>query len=402
MFIQTTEAILPLVINSQTSEGIRGGIQGIPGSNVFFDFKNNKVQGKIILPSQKEAYNYYTDANGNIITEQVDINTVMCVDMYNAPMEPSAESAEKKQLVFDPIPALESLPGESAVMYLDFDGQVVTSSKWNGGNTIIADPANLSTSQMMNTWYVVSEDYRPFKVNVTTIEAVYNAAPKNKRMRCVITPTNTAAPGTGGVAYIGTFSAGDDNTPCWVFNLGGDGQTTGETCSHELGHTVGLDHDGKNDGTEYYGGHNMWAPIMGVSYGKAVTQWSIGEYDNANNPEDDLDIISSQNGFTYRTDEAGNTIGTATSLKVEPNNSTVLPENNYGIILNANDIDVYSFKSGAGNITFNVKTAAQFTDLDILLTLTNSTGTVLASSNPTDFMSASISTTIPSSGTYYL
>lgn len=254
---------------------------------------------------------------------------------------------------------------------------------------------------MMNTWYVVSEDYRPYQLNVTTKESVYNAAPKNQRMRVVITPTTTAAPGTGGVAYVGSFSVGDDNTPAWVFNLSGDGQTTGETCSHESGHTMGLDHDGKIGGPEYYPGHNMWAPIMGVSYGKTVTQWSIDEYDNANNPEDDVTIIGKNNGFAFKTDEAGNTVGTAAALKIETDNSTILAANNYGIILKNTDIDFYSFKTGAGNVSFTVKPSPNFPDLDVLLNITNASGSVLATANPTDNMGATITANL-TAGTYYL
>lgn len=131
MRIQTTESSLPLVINLHTSDGIGGGIVGVPTSSVFFDFINNKVEGKVILPSQEKAYNYYSDENGNMFVEEVDINKVVCINMYNTPMEPTAERAEKTQHVADPIPALESLPGATAVLYLDFDGQVVTSTKWN-------------------------------------------------------------------------------------------------------------------------------------------------------------------------------------------------------------------------------------------------------------------------------
>jgi hypothetical protein len=401
MTIQTSESTLPLVINLHTAEGFGGGISGIPNSNVFFDFTNNKVTGKVILPSEKKAYTYYSDANGNVFVEKTDINKLVCVDMFKGPMEPAAESNTQRAFA-DPIPELESLPGEVAVIYLDFDGQVVTSPKWNSGKTITAEPANLSTSQMTNTWLVVSEDYRPYKVNVTTKESVYNAAPVKKRMRCVITPTNTAAPGSGGVAYIGSFSVGDDKTPCWVYNLGGNGQTTGETCSHEVGHTMGLSHDGTNSGTEYYAGNNGWAPIMGVSYGKTVTQWSKGEYTDANEPEDDVNIIGTQNGFTFRADEAGNTIGAAAALKIESDNKNVLAAKNYGVILQASDIDVYSFKTGAGSITLNVNPAANFPDLNVLLTITNASGTVLATANPTDKLSASITTNIATSGTYYL
>jgi hypothetical protein len=398
--IQTTESALPLVINVNTAEGIRGGVEGHSASNVFFDFVNNKIEGKVILTDEKKAYNYFTDAAGNLFVEAVDINKVVCVDMYNGPMEPAAE-IDTKRTSFA-IPELQSLPGEVAVIYLDFDGQVVSGGKWNSGNTIDAKPSGLSDAQIKNAWYVTSEDYRPYKVNVTTIESVYNAAPANRRMRCIITPTNTAAPGSGGVAYIGSFDAGDsDRTPCWVFNLGGDGQTTGETCSHEVGHTVGLNHDGTSDGTTYYKGHNMWAPIMGASYNKAVTQWSKGEYTNANNKEDDVTIIATQNGFTWRADEAGNTVAAAAALKIETDNSTVKAENNYGIILKSTDIDVYSFKTGAGSVTFTVKPAPFFPDLDVLLTITDASGTVLETANSTSTLSATITKTL-AAGTYYL
>jgi len=120
MSIQTTESILPLVIHSSSSQGFSGEIRGISNSNVFFDFANNKVAGKVILMAEKKAYNYYTDAKGNVFTEQVDINKVVCVDMFVAPLEPAAEEAKRNKMVGDPIPAIESLPGESAVMYLDF------------------------------------------------------------------------------------------------------------------------------------------------------------------------------------------------------------------------------------------------------------------------------------------
>jgi hypothetical protein len=164
---------------------------------------------------------------------------------------------------------------------------------------------------------------------------------------------------------------------------------------------MGLDHDGTNSGTEYYAGHNGWAPIMGVSYGKTVTQWSKGEYTDANNNEDDVNIIGTANGFTFRTDEAGNTIGAAAALKIESDNSTILATNNYGIILKSSDIDVYSFKTGAGSVTINVKPSANFPDLDVLLTITNASGTVMATANPTDKLSATITTTL-AAGTYYL
>ncbi len=400
LIIPTTESQLPVVINVVTTEGIRGTIAGDPSSNFFIDYINGKLQGKVVLPAVKKAYNYFSDAAGNVFVEEVDINKVICVNMYNGPMEPASEIGSRGQS--DPIPDLESFPGAEAVIYLDFDGQVVTGGKWNGGKTIDAEPANLSASQMTNAWNVVSEDYRPYKINITTKEAVYLAAPEDKRMRCVITPTDIAAPGTGGIAYIGSFSAGNsDKTPCWVFNLGGNGKTTGETCSHELGHTVGLDHDGLIDGTEYYSGHNMWSPIMGNGYSKTVTQWSKGQYKDANNSEDDVIIIGEDNGFTFRTDEAGNTIAKASPLKIETDNMTILAAKNYGVITQDCDVDVYSFNTWTGKVIFNIDPSPDFPDLDVKLSIINAEGGTVITDNSNTSMGASISTTLPA-GTYYL
>lgn len=398
--IQTTESTLALIIHIKTNQLVRGEIAGSAASNAFFDFSPTQLDGKIILPLEKKAYHYYSNANGKILVESLDMDEVVCVNMYTAPLEPVANVHSTKTSV--DIPQLQSLPGETAVVYLDFDGQVVSGGKWNGGKTINAEPADLTESQMSNAWYVISEDYRPYRLNVTTIESVYNAAPKNKRMRCVITPTTTAAPGSGGVAYIGSFDAGDpDNTPCWVFNLGGNGQNMGETCSHEIGHTMGLSHDGKTGGTEYYLGHANWAPIMGASYNKNVTQWSKGEYTGATQQQDDVNIIGTQNGFTWRADEAGRTPTNASPLKVEIETGVVMASKNYGVITIANDVDAYAFTTGAGSITFTVKPAANFPNLDVSLSIIDASGNILATANPSNMSSATITTTLVP-GTFYL
>jgi hypothetical protein len=400
LIIPTTEAQLPIVINVVTAEGIRGKIKGHPASNLFIDYVNGKIQGKLIIPDERKAYNYFSDTEGNIFVESVDINSVICMDMYTTPMKPAAQSDVRSSS--DTIPQLESLPGATAVVYLDFDGQIVSGGYWNGGDTIIAAPSGLTSDQILTAWYVTSEDYRPYKLNITTKESVYLAAPVNKRMRCVITPTKTAFPGGGGVALIGSFSEGNpDNSPCWVFNLYGTGHTTGETCSHEIGHTMGLDHDGLNDGTEYFMGNGLWAPIMGNSYTKAMSQWSKGEYNDANNTEDDVAIIGEENGFGFRADDAGNTTGTALALKTEDDNVTILPAKNHGVISKANDIDVYSFNTGAGQITFNVNPSPNSPDLDVLLTITDAADNVLATDNSNMDLAAEIITTLPA-GTFYL
>src|SRR6185295_11944565 len=85
-----------------------------------------------------------------------------------------------------------------------------------------------------------------------------------------------------------------------------------------IGHNLGLSHDGRTDGAQYYGGHGSgetsWGPIMGTGYNRNVSQWSKGEYYLANNTQDDLAIISAK--ISYRTDDHGDTLGSATALVI--------------------------------------------------------------------------------------
>src|SRR5437660_11220824 len=76
------------------------------------------------------------------------------------------------------IPVLNSNPNAGKVIYLDFDGQVVTGTSWNSGNTINAAASTLTSSptNMTTVWKRVTEDYYPFDVNVTTDSAVFNSA----------------------------------------------------------------------------------------------------------------------------------------------------------------------------------------------------------------------------------
>ncbi|MDB5257384.1 MAG: peptidase domain protein [Chitinophagaceae bacterium] len=380
----------------------------------MFTIIDGKLEGLLLIPALKKAYRFYTDANGMVQVETTDINSLICTD-FNKFIESNASRTEAVQAVppsTSSVYHLQSLAGATAVAYLDFDGEVSTTTYWNGGTTINAQPGNFTETDITNIFNLVSEDYRAFKVNITTDLAVFNAAPINRRMQCIFTPNDAAAPGSGGVAYLKSFSWNND-TPCWVFN--GGAKAAGEAASHELGHTFGLSHDGRTTPVEdYYAGAGIWAPIMGVGYSKGLVQWSKGEYPNANRTEDDVAIISNAtNGFGYKSDEDGGTPATAKPLAIGTT-GTVTAAQNYGIITTQTDVDVYSFTTSGGAVTLTTTPAAVYADLDILLTLTNTSGAVVATANPTTAASgsqsgtnpltglaATISTTL-TAGTYYL
>ena len=173
--------------------------------------------------------------------------------------------------------------------------------------------------RIQNIWERVAEDFVPFDVNVTTedpgVEALQNTGAGDVEWGIrVVIGDDTFHPGDhGGVANMHSFTDATD-TPCFVFAdtlSNGNEKYTAECISHEVGHTLGLHHDG--DSTEVYywghgGGANGWAPIMGSGYTRNLTQWSLGEYPDANRAEDDLAIITDANGFDYLADDhEGNT-----------------------------------------------------------------------------------------------
>ena len=302
------------------------------------------------------------------------------------------------------VPALNSRPGATAVLYIDLDGEYVTNTYWNtyenGGQPIDAPGVDDSYSQakMTDIWKRVAEDYEPFDINVTTEEAVYLAAPSNRRMRCIITPYYQWFGQAGGVAYLNSFNWTGD-TPCWVFSslLSNSSRYIAEATSHEFGHTLRLYHDGRTSPNEgYYTGHGSgatgWAPIMGVGYYQLLVQWSKGEYANPNNTEDDLAIISGQNGFGYRPDDHGNNSGSATSLS--GGSAT-------GVIETRFDVDVFAITTSGGSGSISVTGASPSSNLDVLLRVYDSGGSLVGSVNPAEQLTASLSDTFVA-GTYYV
>jgi len=255
----------------------------------------------------------------------------------------------------------------------------------------------------------------------------------------------------GGIAFVGSFNSRRDN-PTFVFqsNLGGlSGAVNGisEAISHEVGHTMGLDHDGliqfntttgvqvPNWEQTYYPGHgsgvNSWGPIMGAAFSRSMTQWSSGEYFSgplsrdpnpdtgrrhyqyeANNSvpfgsgaqQDDLSIIVGGNGFGYRVDDYGDTLATATPL------TEVTPSSFYdtGIITKRTDLDWFSFSvpqlSGfeVTGVDIRVNPAALRPNLDLAVDLFNSAGQLITFSSPEGRLDGTITFVLDPGETYYL
>jgi hypothetical protein len=323
------------------------------------------------------------------------------------------ETTQNAVVPYDQTFLLHSQGGATKVIYLDFDGHTTTGTIWDGGGTIVSLPydidndtsffSNTELDRIQNIWARVAEDFIIYNVDVTTedpgVEALRRSNPADEYygIRAVISPSSSWFGYYGGVAYVGSFTWNSD-TPTFIFsdNLGnGAEKYVSDAASHEVGHTLGLYHDGGGGDGEYYYGHGQWAPIMGVGYYQPITQWSKGEYPGANNKEDDLAIMPLVGGFDYRVDDSGNSIGSAKPLADNVNINAA------GIIERNTDADVFSFNTGSGDITISVDPAQPKGNLDILLELLNPDGGVIAGVDEFTIGTESLSANV-SGGIYYI
>jgi hypothetical protein len=272
----------------------------------------------------------------------------------------------------------------------------------------------MTDDQITEIFNRVSEDYRPFNINITTDSTVFLAAPLNQRIRIIITPTNNWYQGVGGIAFTGSFIWGDD-TPGFVFSnmLGYNSKNVAECCSHESGHTVGLSHQAKYNGTctllatynEGIGtGQTAWAPVMGNSYYRNLSGWNNGPTPSGcTDDQDNLSIITSRNGFTYRTDDHSD------DPTINPSKISIVNDlfSEDGIITTNTDKDAFKINLPQdGRLQFSAAPYSvgpnnEGADLDVQVTLLNSTMNVVKIYNPQDRLDVAVDTTLMA-GDYYL
>ena len=372
---------------------------------------------------------------------------IFVVDSLLRPPPPSAEyqaahaseAAPSASLGESETFALHSKPGATNVVYLDFNGHTISNTAWNSSYGVTSwvarpydmdgAPTTFNAAELANIasiWRRIAEDYAPFNVDITTQEPTTLT---NTTGRILITPGTDqsgqllpAGNSSGGIAYVGVWGYSNYATtfsPAFVYSDMQYNQPDfiAEAASHELGHNLGLSHDGT--GTQgYYGGHGSgyvnWGPIMGASYYIHQSQWSKGEYTGANNTQDDVAIIT--NKLTLRTDDHGDTAANASTLSISATGSVVSttpqddPANanpaNKGIIQSRTDVDAFAFDTAGGAVTLTATPARELTktrggNLDIQIVLRDSLGSLIADNDLTDDSHATISTTL-AAGRYYL
>jgi len=291
---------------------------------------------------------------------------------------------------------LASDPSSTHTIFLDPRGATYTDRAWN---TYSASALRASTltfqaftygdtdpafdaddlAQLQRIYLEVSADYAAFDVNVTlaptTDDQISRSSAADDVYGTQALLTSTTSSGKGGLAWLGaTTHATTDNPMYWQPALifggsgGGDGHYTAQAASHEVGHTLGLTHEGAS--SEYYPGTTTWGPIMGASYSAAMGQWSKGEFGSAR-------LNGIVDGKKVHQDEIGiiaSTLGYADDDNAADASPASISEGDTveGRIVSSADSDAYTY-TGTGGVLLRAAPTADPTNLDLALDVIDTT-----------------------------
>jgi len=431
-------------------KGQPANVLDLPAGQLRRDIENLPVQAREKAMNRLRKFSFPEEDLGSIrVSFEGSIWYEDNFEAAAADVKPAAGPPDNAALTESAIFSLHSLPGSSNVIFLDFDGAHVKNTDWNTTgralNPLPFDPsenddppteANFTQDELnriFEIWHRISEDYAPFDLDITTEEpAVFTSTTGHVVFTHFRDANNRLMPGysAGGIGFIDVFGTADyvsKTSPAFVYytnlSVGANGEPTynAEVGSHEIGHNLGLSHDGTG-GSSYYNGHGTglvsWAPIMGRGQDSNVTTWSKGDYPGANNFQDDVAIVAAKLGYTG--DDHGNSAALATAITVEANGDILvsspeldpgneLPENK-GIIDDRFDVDwFYIDVADDSTLTISATPAwHSFTrssnrgaNLDIELALFDASMGLLAVADATNDTGATVISPL-SAGRYFL
>lgn len=276
---------------------------------------------------------------------------------------------------------------------MDFNGHTFWNTPWNQpGISIVCQSVTnqLTAAQRTALVAMVSRNLSPWNVIVGTNESEYNNTPYNERTRAMVTRNmNNIFPIAAGYAVVGSMFSNQTEFPCFIMadNLGYDIFNLSWNITHELSHTMGLNHRSLWQNGQliyvYYPvtGDSPWAvgDIMGSCYGADYTTLGNGT-DEFGNPHYPVAYMNSFIG--ERADDVPNTTAEAMPVSLNTTKKKVLN--------NATDVDVYRLGKKTGKVSviaYNV---------DIRVEVYSASGQLIAVlDNPNDINVALASITAP-------
>ena len=323
----------------------------------------------------------------------------------------------------DSIPQLASRPESSSILYLDFNGNTYTGSSWknnvNPGEPIVTpvysrdnDFTTFTTTELEDieeVWKRVSENFRPWDINVTTIDPGDDVMKQSRKQRVCIGGScrdwykKPEDSGAGGVAKFNSFSGSIDR-PCFTFikNLGGSNMNFASCTSHEFGHTINLRHqevwENGQKVKDYRGGTGSGemsvGPIMGSAYRKNSDLWSYGTSGGQEKFQDDIAKINQS--LTYLDDDHGDDIANATDI------GTAVDNLKSGLVSTTEDVDVFLVEAQPGPLFIKASPFQPGPNLDVKLKLMDSQGNTLSEAEPANQLSATINASVVTRSSYYI
>lgn len=218
----------PLILSSVTYEGLVVAANLVTENIDAHLFVSLNRYGKMdgYFYDSKEGFGVrITEQKEELIFKTLPVDEVVDLGHYDDPREHKKEqktaypSRMNNTTMLDTAAAwnaLQSLPGATDVIYLDFDGGKVYETSWNNRfdadtlyveGRIFPDGTSNGFSQefIKEVWLEVAEDFLPFKVNVTTDSSVYHSKEDFERLICIFA---REVEGWGNENFDGDYPAG--------------------------------------------------------------------------------------------------------------------------------------------------------------------------------------------------
>ncbi len=388
--------------------------QALLSANSLFVLKGDqkKLYGYLVLHDSQKAYEYTTDAKGRVWVHAVPFGKIY----PDLEQKFIAENVPPKGLLAVAHPVYSSMALRQAPHIGPYNNQDVTKLESRPGSPYVfylnttavmngSTPLNGVTKEnMYRAWQSVADQFSMLNLNVTTNRAVYDAAKSANVLRTgIINFVNQDGRSNAPVHSFGTTAAGTlyrNPASGWDYGYG-----IGMTAAHEIGHEMGMLHDGGAGDGEYFGGIAafQWCPIMGNywrggSWANQLFTWSKGEYSGASNKEDDFYNMTVGENVPYVADDNPNgkplLFGSAGSID---------PARNWGQIERNTDSDAFTFTlKSNGTLNLRIDPIEYLRMLDVDATLYNAAGAVVARSNLAVNRSAEFVNLALSAGSYKL